>query len=55
MGTETCSFSVLGIEIFMSFITGNEIVLKCHWEWGEKMFKIEAGISRYFVNGNGIS
>ena len=55
MGTETCSFSVLGIEIFMSFITGNEIFLKCHWEWGKVFFEMEPGISRYFVNGNGIS
>ena len=35
MGAGIGSFSVLGIGIFMSFVTGNEIFfLKRHWEWG---------------------
>ena len=32
MGTGIGSFSVLGIGIFMSFMTGNEIFFKRHWE-----------------------
>ena len=55
MGTGICSFSVLGIGIFMSF--------QYHWEWdflnasanGQEILKIATGISRYFVNGNGIA
>ena len=51
---EVCSFSVLGIEILMSFITGNGIVLNATGN-GKFLFKIETGMSRYFVNGHGIS
>ena len=47
MGTGICSFSVLGIGILMSFITGNWAILMSfitgngdfyvfhHWEWGK--------------------
>ena len=34
MGTGICSFSVLGIGIFRSFITGNNDGLKAFWAQG---------------------
>ena len=54
MGTGICSFLVLGIGIFMSFITGNGIILNVTGK-GKNFLKIGTSISTYFVNGNGIS
>ena len=51
-GTGICSFSVLGIGIFMSFITGDGNFLNAT-ENGNCFLKIRTGISRYFVNENG--
>ena len=61
MGTGICSFSFqLGFSCLLSMGMG---FFKCHWEWdflnasgnGGEILKIATGISRYFVNGNGIS
>ena len=49
MGTGICSFSVLGIGIFMSFITANGNFLNAT-ENGNCFLKIRTGISRCFVN-----
>ena len=66
MGMGICSFLVLGIGIFMSFITGNwDFYVFHHWEWGFLYFSslgigifmsfiTENGIFMSFITGNGI-